>query len=133
MCRYHLSEEGEWLVKKLDVKVERAEDDTISLQDLRKISKLASQRSAHYLGCCASYCMKVLCWVTWYTFVLIFEVPPGGARGSGISQGSACGRAGQNQRCSISWKVSPTLRNQPLQCWAAGYPELWNLLLFRMR
>ncbi|KAK7121751.1 hypothetical protein R3I93_022740 [Phoxinus phoxinus] len=41
--RYHLSEEGEWLVKKLDVKVERAEDGTVSLQDLRKISKLASQ------------------------------------------------------------------------------------------
>ncbi|XP_067235717.1 DNA polymerase subunit gamma-1 [Chanodichthys erythropterus] len=41
--RYHLSEEGEWLVKKLDVKVERDEDGTVSLQDLRKISKLASQ------------------------------------------------------------------------------------------
>lgn len=41
--RYQLSEEGEWLVKELNVEVERAEDDSISLQDLRKISKLASQ------------------------------------------------------------------------------------------
>ncbi|XP_052453575.1 DNA polymerase subunit gamma-1 [Carassius gibelio] len=41
--RYQLSEEGEWLVKELNVVVERAEDDSISLQDLRKISKLASQ------------------------------------------------------------------------------------------
>lgn len=48
MCRYQLSEEGEWLVKELNVEVERAEDGSISLQDLRKISKLASQRSADY-------------------------------------------------------------------------------------
>ncbi|XP_016384061.1 DNA polymerase subunit gamma-1 [Sinocyclocheilus rhinocerous] len=41
--RYQLSEEGEWLVKKLNVEVERAEDGSISLQDLRKISKLATQ------------------------------------------------------------------------------------------
>uniref|UniRef100_A0A671LVC2 DNA polymerase subunit gamma-1 n=1 Tax=Sinocyclocheilus anshuiensis TaxID=1608454 RepID=A0A671LVC2_9TELE len=41
--RYQLSEEGEWLVKKLNVEVERAEDGSISLQDLRKISKLAAQ------------------------------------------------------------------------------------------
>lgn len=59
MCRYHLSEEGEWLVKKLDVKVERAEDGTISLQDLRKISKLASQRSADYPGCYTRHFMNV--------------------------------------------------------------------------
>ncbi len=48
MCRYQLSEDGEWLVNKLNVEVERAEDDSISLQDLRKISKLAAQRSADY-------------------------------------------------------------------------------------
>ncbi|KAI2648511.1 DNA polymerase subunit gamma-1 [Labeo rohita] len=41
--RYHLSEEGEWLVKKLDLEVERAEDGSVSLQHLRKISKLAGQ------------------------------------------------------------------------------------------
>lgn len=132
MCRYQLSEEGEWLAKKLNVEVERAEDGSISLQDLRKISKLAAQRSADYcvtscfmLVCAGQICMSNLC--------LIFEVPPEGARRSGISQGSVCGQAVQNQRCSISWKVSPTLRNQPLQCLAAGFPELWNLLLFRMR
>ncbi|XP_051546033.1 DNA polymerase subunit gamma-1 [Myxocyprinus asiaticus] len=43
--RYHLSEEGEWLVKKLNMEVERDEDGTISLQELRKISKLAAQSS----------------------------------------------------------------------------------------
>lgn len=41
--RYHLSEEGEWLLQKLNVNVERAEDGSVSLQDLRKISKAASQ------------------------------------------------------------------------------------------
>ncbi|XP_043084251.1 DNA polymerase subunit gamma-1 [Puntigrus tetrazona] len=41
--RYQLSEEGEWLVTKLNLDVERAEDGSISLQDLRKISKMAAQ------------------------------------------------------------------------------------------
>ncbi|KAI7812199.1 putative DNA polymerase subunit gamma-1, partial [Triplophysa rosa] len=41
--RYHLSEEGEWLVKELKVDVERDDDGTISLQELRRISKLATQ------------------------------------------------------------------------------------------
>lgn len=43
LCRYQLSEEGEWLVKKLNMEVKKAEDGSISLQDLRKISKLAAQ------------------------------------------------------------------------------------------
>ncbi|XP_073687573.1 DNA polymerase subunit gamma-1 [Garra rufa] len=41
--RYQLSEEGEWLLKSLNVEVERAEDGSVSLQELRKISKLAAQ------------------------------------------------------------------------------------------
>ncbi|XP_072290474.1 DNA polymerase subunit gamma-1 isoform X2 [Eucyclogobius newberryi] len=43
--RYHLSEEGDWLVKELDMEVEREEDGSVSLQELRKISRLASQLS----------------------------------------------------------------------------------------
>lgn len=43
--RYHLSEEGEWLVKELDMEVEREEDGSVSLQELRKINRLASQMS----------------------------------------------------------------------------------------
>uniref|UniRef100_A0A8C8FD67 DNA polymerase subunit gamma-1 n=1 Tax=Oncorhynchus tshawytscha TaxID=74940 RepID=A0A8C8FD67_ONCTS len=42
--RYRLSEEGEWLLKELDVEVERDEDGSISPQDLRRITRLASQR-----------------------------------------------------------------------------------------
>ncbi|KAJ3595799.1 hypothetical protein NHX12_002213 [Muraenolepis orangiensis] len=42
--RYHLSEEGEWLVSELDIEVERDEDGSLSLPELRRISKLASQR-----------------------------------------------------------------------------------------
>uniref|UniRef100_A0A673BYT9 DNA polymerase subunit gamma-1 n=1 Tax=Sphaeramia orbicularis TaxID=375764 RepID=A0A673BYT9_9TELE len=41
--RYHLSEEGEWLVKEVDVDVERDEDGSVSLQELRRITRLASQ------------------------------------------------------------------------------------------
>ncbi|XP_033823740.1 DNA polymerase subunit gamma-1 isoform X2 [Periophthalmus magnuspinnatus] len=43
--RYHLSEEGEWLVKELDMDVEREEDGSVSLQELRKITRLSSQLS----------------------------------------------------------------------------------------
>ncbi|XP_035800369.2 DNA polymerase subunit gamma-1 isoform X1 [Amphiprion ocellaris] len=43
--RYLLSEEGEWLVSELGIDVEREENGGISLQELRRISKLASQCS----------------------------------------------------------------------------------------
>ncbi|XP_008310758.1 DNA polymerase subunit gamma-1 isoform X1 [Cynoglossus semilaevis] len=43
--RYHLSEEGEWLVKELNIEVERNEDGSVSLQELRRISRLASKSS----------------------------------------------------------------------------------------
>ncbi|XP_053741086.1 DNA polymerase subunit gamma-1 [Synchiropus splendidus] len=43
--RYHLSEEGEWLVKELDIDVEREQDGSVSLQELRRISRLAAQSS----------------------------------------------------------------------------------------
>ncbi|KAM9854974.1 DNA polymerase subunit gamma-1 [Aulostomus maculatus] len=43
--RYHLSEEGEWLVSELDIEVEREEDGSVSLQELRRINRLASQCS----------------------------------------------------------------------------------------
>ncbi|XP_023262441.1 DNA polymerase subunit gamma-1 isoform X1 [Seriola lalandi dorsalis] len=41
--RYNLSEEGEWLVDELGIEVEREENGSISLQELRRISKLASK------------------------------------------------------------------------------------------
>ncbi|XP_028264401.1 LOW QUALITY PROTEIN: DNA polymerase subunit gamma-1 [Parambassis ranga] len=41
--RYHLSEEGEWLVNELRIDVQREENGSVSLQELRRISKLASQ------------------------------------------------------------------------------------------
>lgn len=41
--RYQLSEEAEWLVGELGVEVERDEHGSVSLQDLRRINKLASQ------------------------------------------------------------------------------------------
>ncbi|KAM9807790.1 LOW QUALITY PROTEIN: DNA polymerase subunit gamma-1 [Neosynchiropus ocellatus] len=43
--RYHLSEEGEWLVNELDIDVEREQDGSVSLQELRRISRLAAQSS----------------------------------------------------------------------------------------
>ncbi|XP_062317141.1 DNA polymerase subunit gamma-1 [Osmerus eperlanus] len=43
--RYHLSEEGEWLMAELGVEVEREEDGSVSLQELRRISRLAAQSS----------------------------------------------------------------------------------------
>lgn len=41
--RYSLSEEGEWLVSELGIEVEREENGGISLQELRRISRLASK------------------------------------------------------------------------------------------
>nr|XP_020470869.1 DNA polymerase subunit gamma-1 [Monopterus albus] len=41
--RYVLSEEGEWLVSELDIEVEREENGSVSLQELRRISKLVSK------------------------------------------------------------------------------------------
>lgn len=41
--RYHLSEEGEWLVKELGIEVEREENGSVSLQELRRITRMASQ------------------------------------------------------------------------------------------
>lgn len=43
--RYRLSEEGEWLVRELDLPVDRTEDGWVSLQDLRKIQREASRKS----------------------------------------------------------------------------------------
>ncbi|XP_029411828.1 DNA polymerase subunit gamma-1 isoform X3 [Nannospalax galili] len=43
--RYRLSDEGEWLVRQLDLPVDRTEDGWISLQDLRKIQREASRKS----------------------------------------------------------------------------------------
>ncbi|KAG7522282.1 DNA polymerase subunit gamma-1 [Solea senegalensis] len=43
--RYNLSEEGEWLVKELDIEVHREENGSVSLQELRRISRLASSCS----------------------------------------------------------------------------------------
>uniref|UniRef100_A0A669DLD1 DNA polymerase subunit gamma-1 n=1 Tax=Oreochromis niloticus TaxID=8128 RepID=A0A669DLD1_ORENI len=43
--RYHLSEDGEWLVNELGIDVEREEDGSVSLQELRRITRVASQSS----------------------------------------------------------------------------------------
>ncbi|XP_061077488.1 DNA polymerase subunit gamma-1 [Conger conger] len=43
--RYQLSEDGEWLVKELNLKVTQEEDGSVSLQELRRIQRLASQKS----------------------------------------------------------------------------------------
>ncbi|XP_054475204.1 DNA polymerase subunit gamma-1 [Anoplopoma fimbria] len=43
--RYQLSEEGEWLVDELGIDVEKEEDGSVTLQELRRISRLASQCS----------------------------------------------------------------------------------------
>ncbi|KAH0620033.1 hypothetical protein JD844_014545 [Phrynosoma platyrhinos] len=45
LMQCHLSEEGEWLVKSLGIPVERAEDGSVSLQDVRKIHREAGKRS----------------------------------------------------------------------------------------
>ncbi|XP_062246286.1 DNA polymerase subunit gamma-1 [Platichthys flesus] len=41
--RYGLSEEGEWLVNELDIEVEREEDGSVTLEELRRISRLAAK------------------------------------------------------------------------------------------
>ncbi|XP_008564943.1 PREDICTED: DNA polymerase subunit gamma-1 isoform X1 [Galeopterus variegatus] len=43
--RYRLSDEGEWLVRELDLSVDMTEDGWVSLQDLRKIQREASRKS----------------------------------------------------------------------------------------
>ncbi|XP_073917926.1 DNA polymerase subunit gamma-1 isoform X2 [Castor canadensis] len=42
---YRLSDEGEWLVRQLDLPVNRTEDGWISLHDLRKVQREASRKS----------------------------------------------------------------------------------------
>ncbi|NXT09154.1 DPOG1 polymerase, partial [Prunella fulvescens] len=43
--RFHLSEEGEWLVTKLDLDVDRAEDGSVSAQDVQRLQKEAMKGS----------------------------------------------------------------------------------------
>ncbi|XP_071610428.1 DNA polymerase subunit gamma-1 [Heliangelus exortis] len=43
--RFHLSEEGEWLVKKLELAVDRAEDGSVSAQDVYQLQREATKRS----------------------------------------------------------------------------------------
>lgn len=42
-ARYHLTEEGEWLVNELGIEVESEDNGSVSLQELRRITRLASQ------------------------------------------------------------------------------------------
>lgn len=41
--RYHLTEEGKWLVSTLGIEVKREENGGLSLEELRRINRLASQ------------------------------------------------------------------------------------------
>ncbi|XP_065703240.2 DNA polymerase subunit gamma-1 isoform X1 [Patagioenas fasciata] len=43
--RFLLSEEGEWLVRELDLAVDRAEDGSVSLQDVQRLQREATKRS----------------------------------------------------------------------------------------
>ncbi|XP_056272650.1 DNA polymerase subunit gamma-1 isoform X3 [Pseudoliparis swirei] len=43
--RYQLSEEGEWLINELGIEVEQEDDGSVTLQELRRITRLASQCS----------------------------------------------------------------------------------------
>ncbi|KAI1235182.1 hypothetical protein IHE44_0002818 [Lamprotornis superbus] len=43
--RFHLSEEGEWLVTKLDLAVDRAEDGSVSGQDVQRLQREAIKKS----------------------------------------------------------------------------------------
>ncbi|NWU34451.1 DPOG1 polymerase, partial [Hylia prasina] len=43
--RFHLSEEGEWLVTKLDLAVDRAEDGSVSGQDVQRLQREAMKKS----------------------------------------------------------------------------------------
>lgn len=42
--RFHLSEEGEWLVKALGLQVERDEDGSVSAKDVGRIQREAMKR-----------------------------------------------------------------------------------------
>lgn len=41
--RYQLSDEGEWLINELGIEVEQEDDGSVTLQELRRITRLASQ------------------------------------------------------------------------------------------
>lgn len=41
--RFHLSEDGEWLVNKLELAVDRAEDGSVSAEDVQRIQKEATK------------------------------------------------------------------------------------------
>ncbi|XP_028814792.1 DNA polymerase subunit gamma-1 [Denticeps clupeoides] len=43
--RYHLTDEGEWLVQELGLNVEREEDGSVSMQEVRRIQRAAGQKS----------------------------------------------------------------------------------------
>ncbi|XP_035410794.1 DNA polymerase subunit gamma-1 isoform X1 [Cygnus atratus] len=43
--RFHLSEEGEWLVKELDLAVDRAEDGSVSARDVHRLQREAARKS----------------------------------------------------------------------------------------
>ncbi|NXN17260.1 DPOG1 polymerase, partial [Indicator maculatus] len=43
--RFHLSEEGEWLVRELDLAVDRAENGSVSAQDVQRLQREATKRS----------------------------------------------------------------------------------------
>ncbi|NWW77503.1 DPOG1 polymerase, partial [Climacteris rufus] len=45
LSRFHLSEEGEWLVKQLNLAVDRAEDGSVSAQDVQQLQRGALKRS----------------------------------------------------------------------------------------
>lgn len=42
--RFHLSEEGEWLVRQLDLAVDRAEDGSVSARDVQQLQREAVKR-----------------------------------------------------------------------------------------
>ena len=42
--RFHLSEEGEWLVRELELAVDRAEDGSVSAQDVQRLQREATKR-----------------------------------------------------------------------------------------
>lgn len=42
--RFHLSEEGEWLVKELDLAVDRAEDGSVSARDVHRLQREAARK-----------------------------------------------------------------------------------------
>lgn len=44
LSRFLLSEEGEWLVRELDLAVDRAEDGSVSLQDVQRLQREATKR-----------------------------------------------------------------------------------------